>query len=259
MIYFYLEKDGDIMDKNKVALITGGSKGIGMEVAKELASKGCNIIMTYNTDFNSASKVKSFIINNYQVKVFTIKCDISNEQEIKEMFDLIIKEFGRIDILVNNAGVSIDTLFQDKTKENFMKTLEINLVGTFLVSRYAGDIMYQNKYGKILNISSTNGINKYYPMCLDYDASKAGLNSLTHNLSLQYAPYVNVNAIAPGFIGTDNELNNMDEEFIKLEEEKVFLKRYGKPEEVAKVVAFLVSDDASYINNQVIVVDGGTY
>ena len=140
-----------------------------------------------------------------------------------------------------------------------MKILEVNLVGTFLVSKYVSEIMIKNKYGKIINISSTNGIDKYFPMCLDYDASKAGIISLTHNLALQLAPYVNVNCVAPGWIGTENELKDIDEEYKKLEEEKIFVKRIGTPEEVANVVTFLVSDEASYINNAVIRVDGGTY
>ena len=119
--------------------------------------------------------------------------------------------------------------------------------------------MYENKKGSIVNISSTNGINKYYPMTIDYDASKAAVNSLTHNLSLEYAPYVRVNAIAPGWVKTENEMKDLDLEYIKSEEEKIFLKRFAEEEEIAKIVSFLLSDDASYINNQIIIADGGTY
>jgi 3-oxoacyl-[acyl-carrier protein] reductase len=119
--------------------------------------------------------------------------------------------------------------------------------------------MINKKWGRIVNVSSTNGINTYYPVCFDYDASKAALISLTHNLAIEFAPYVTVNAIAPGFIGTESELKEMDEEFIKSEEEKILLNRMGKPTEVAKLVSFLVSDDASYINNSVIRIDGGQY
>ena len=132
-------------------------------------------------------------------------------------------------------------------------------MGTFLVSKYVGDIMYENKYGKIVNVTSTNGINTYFPMCLDYDASKAGIISLTHNLAMQYAPYVNVNAIAPGFIATESEIDGVDEEFIKMEEEKILLRRAGTEDDVANLVKFLISDDASFINNSVIRIDGGTY
>ena len=117
--------------------------------------------------------------------------------------------------------------------------------------------MIDSRYGKIINITSTNGINTYYPMCFDYDASKAALISLTHNLAIQFAPYVNVNAIAPGFIGTEKELEGYDEQFLKSETEKILLRRYGEPQEVAHLVRFLISEEASYINNSIIRIDGG--
>ena len=117
--------------------------------------------------------------------------------------------------------------------------------------------MLEREYGRIVNIASTNGMNTYYPMCLDYDASKAALISLTHNLAFEYAPYVHVNAIAPGFIGTESELDGYDEEFLQSEQEKILLKRYGNPEEVAYLVRFLISDEANYINNTILRIDGG--
>lgn len=246
------------MFKNKVALITGSSKGIGRAIAIKLAQKNCDVIIHYNNSYEEALITKEEC-EKYNVKTLLVKADLANELEIKNMVEEITKQFEKIDILVNNAGIAIDTLFEEKTKDNFMKTLEVNLVGTFLVSKYVSEIMLKNKYGKIVNISSTNGIDKYFPMCLDYDASKAGIISLTHNLSLQLAPYINVNCVAPGWIGTENELKDIDEDYQKLEEEKIFVKRIGTPEEVANVVSFLVSDEASYINNAVIRVDGGTY
>lgn len=243
---------------NRVALVTGSGRGLGRSIAIELAKNGYNIVINYNHSEDRALKVKEEI-EKYNVKVLLIKCDISNEEEVKKMVDEAIKTFNKIDVLVNNAAVCYDSLYEDKNVNNFKRTMEVNVIGTFLVSKYVGNIMYDNKYGKIVNISSTNGINTYFPMCLDYDASKAAIISLTHNLAMQYAPYVNVNAVAPGFIATETEVNNMDEEFIKSEEEKIFLRRMGNEEEVAKVVRFLVSDDASYINNEIIRVDGGMY
>jgi 3-oxoacyl-[acyl-carrier protein] reductase len=132
-------------------------------------------------------------------------------------------------------------------------------VGTFLLSKLVGDIMYKNRSGKIINISSTNGINTYFPMCVEYDASKAGINSLTHNLAMQFSPYVNVNAIAPGFIATESEIKDMDEEFIKSEEEKIFLKRAGTEEDVSNLALFLAGEKSDYINNQIIKINGGMY
>lgn len=243
---------------NKVALVTGSSRGIGKATIIELAKNNYNVVINYNTSEKEAYELRDEV-SKYNVNSLVVKCDISNEEEVRSMVNCILDKFGRIDVLVNNAAISIDSLYQDKSVNNFRKTLDINLIGTFLVSKYVGDIMYEQRHGKIVNVTSTNGINTYFPMCLDYDASKAGIISLTHNLAMQYAPFVNVNAIAPGFIATESEIKDMDEEFIKSEEEKVFLRRMGKEEEVAKVIRFLVSDDANYINNEVIRVDGGLY
>ena len=233
----------------KIVLITGGTSGLGYATVKKL--ENCKIILTYN---NNALKAESMKSENIDV----FKCDMTNENDIKKLYNYVVEKYGYIDVLINNAAIAIDTLYEDKTKENFIKTLDTNLIGPFLLSRYFGDLMYQRKSGKIINISSTNGIDTNYPMSLDYDASKAGLISLTRNLALQYAPYVLVNAIAPGWINT--EMNkNLDNDFIDNETKKILLNRFAEPEEIANVIKFLVSDDASYINNTVIRVDGGSY
>ena len=244
--------------KDKVALITGGNRGIGASIASLFAKNLCNIIITYCNHEEEAIKIKKELVEKYNVKVEIIKCNLDSEIEIKNMVDKVINIFGKIDILVNNVGIAIDTLFEDKTKENFMKTLEINLVGTFLVSKYVGEFMLKNKYGKIINISSTNGIDTYYPMSLDYDASKAGIINLTHNLAVHYAPYINVNCVAPGWVNTPMN-KDLDKEFIENENKKILLKRFAQPEEIASVVLFLASDNAKYINSEVIRVDGGYY
>lgn len=245
--------------EKKTALITGGASGLGKTISKVLASHGCNLVILYNTNKEKAQKLKKELEESYNIKVMVEKCNLSKEEEIVSVVSKVKKEFSHIDYLVNNAALCIDSLYDDKNKENFMKTLEINVVGTFLISRLIGDLMYSNRYGSIVNISSTNGINKYFPMTLDYDASKAALNSITHNLSLEYSPYVRVNAIAPGWIKTDSEMKDIDLDYMKSEEEKIFIRRFAEEIEIAKVVYFLLSDDASYINNQIIQVDGGTY
>lgn len=233
----------------KIVLITGGTSGLGYATVKKL--ENCKIILTYN---NNALKAESMKSENIDV----FKCDMTSENDIKKLYNYVVEKYGYIDVLINNAAIAIDTLYEDKTKENFIKTLDTNLIGPFLLSRYFGDLMYQRKSGKIINISSTNGIDTNYPMSLDYDASKAGLISLTRNLALQYAPYVLVNAIAPGWINT--EMNkNLDNDFIDNETKKILLNRFAEPEEIANVIKFLVSDDASYINNTVIRIDGGSY
>ena len=244
--------------ERKVVMITGASRGIGRKLALDFASEGYNVAFCYLNSEKMASQVASDI-RHFGVECLCYKCDISNENDVADFFTKTIKTFGRIDVLINNAGIAIDSLFADKTVENFRKTLNVNLVGAFLISKFVGEQMVKQKAGKIINLVSTNGINTYFPMCMDYDASKAGLISLTHNLAMQFAPYVNVNAVAPGFIATDSEVSGMDAEFIKQEEQKIFLKRAGTEQDVANLVLFLASDKANFINNEVIRIDGGQY
>lgn len=241
---------------NKVVLVTGGSRGIGKATIIEFAKKGYNVVINYLNSKQEALELKKIVEDNYHVQVLVIKADVSNEEDIKKMVDEIILEFGHIDCLVNNAGIAIDTIFEDKTKENFLKILNTNLIGPFLVSKEVGKYMLKEKKGSIINISSTNGIDTIYPESLDYDASKAGLISLTKNLAIQYAPYIRVNSVAPGWVLTDMN-RELDEDFIKKECEKVLVNRFANPSEIAKVVVFLASDDASYINSEIIRVDGG--
>ena len=201
-------------------------------------------------------KLKDEILNEYNIEVLIIKCDISNENDIENMKDTIINKFGKLDVLINNASISNDSLVSDKTKESFMRILEVNLVGTFLVSRIFGDLMYKNKKGIIINIGSTNGIDTYYEYSLDYDTSKAGVINLTHNLANYYSPYVNVNCVCPGWINTPMN-KDMDTEFRKNEENKILLNRFAEPSEIASLVYFLSTEDASYINDSIIRIDGG--
>ncbi len=241
---------------NKTVLITGASRGIGRATAIEFAKKGYNVVINYVSDDSAAQNLKSLLTKNYNVNVMICKCDVSKEDKVKEMVKNIIDYFGKIDVLVNNAGIAIDTMFEDKTVENFRKILDVNLIGSFIVSKEVGKYMLKQKSGSIVNVSSTNGIDTYYEYSLDYDASKAALISLTHNLSEYYSPYVRVNAVAPGWVNT--EMNKeLDEDYIAEECDSIYLKRFAEPEEIAKAIYFLASDDASYINNEVLRVDGG--
>ena len=241
---------------NQTVLITGASSGLGMATAEYFAKKGYNVVIHYHTHENVALELKEKLESEYQVQALSIKANLQNEEEIKHMVEHIIDTFKTIDVLVNNAGIAIDTTFEDKTKENFMKTLDTNLVAPFLVSKYVSKIMLQNKKGSIINVSSTNAIDSYYPYSMDYDSSKAGLNILTKNLSVELAPYIRVNAIAPGWINTPmNEY--LDKNFKEKEINKIALNRFAEPIEIAKIIYFLASDDASYINGSIIVADGG--
>lgn len=240
----------------KVVLVTGASRGIGASIARKMAANNYNVVINYLNSQEQAEALKKELEEMYKVDVLAIHADVSNENDVKRMVEKVIQTFGQIDCLVNNAGIAIDSLVEDKKKEDFQKILDVNLIGPFLVSREVAKHMLEQKEGSMIFISSTNGIDTYYPYSLDYDASKAGLISLTHNLATLYAPYIRVNSIAPGWVKT--EMNKeLDEDYIKEEESKILLKRFANPEEIANVVAFLASDEASYINNSVIRVDGG--
>ena len=241
----------------KVVLITGSSKGIGKATAIEFAKiGGYKVVINYLTDRENAEKLSSYLKQEYKIETLVIKADVSNEEQVKNMIQEAINKFGRIDVLVNNAGIAIDKEFEDRTVEDWKRTLEVNTIGTFLVSKYASENMIKNKSGKIINVSSTNGINTFFPSRIDYDASKAAIINLTYNLAIQFSPYINVNAVAPGWVNT--EMNkDLPKELIEEETEKIYKKRFAEPEEIAKVICFLASEDAEYINSTVIKVDGG--
>lgn len=241
---------------NNVVLITGSSRGIGKAIAIEFAKKSYDIVINYLKSEEKAFDLAAQIEKQYRVKTLVVKADVRDEKQVKTMVDIAIKKFGKIDVLVNNAGIAIDKDFDEKTVEDWQETLSTNLIAPFIVSRCVGNEMKKNKKGKIINISSTNGINTFFPTSVDYDASKAALINLTHNLAIQYAPYINVNCVAPGWVNT--EMNKeLPEDLISGETEKIYKKRFAEPEEVAKVVTFLASSDADYINNEIIKIDGG--
>ena len=239
----------------KVVLITGASSKIGEAISRELI-KDYEVILHYNTNENRITRLKEELEKEYNKKVLTIKCNLSCEEEIDNMLKEIYSQYQNIDILINNAAITIDTVFEDKTKENFIKTLDVNLVAPFLLSKKIGPKMKENKYGVIINISSTNGIDTPYIESIDYDATKAGLISLSNNLANYLSPYVRVNTVCPGWINTDIN-KDLDKDFVAKEIDKILLGRFGEPEEVSHLIKFLVSDEAKYINNSIIRIDGG--
>lgn len=240
----------------KVVFITGASRGIGASTAIKFAQNNYNIILNYYKEDKKAEELKELLEKKYSVKVLLMKGDISSEQEVKTMLYESLKHFSKIDVLVNNAGIAIDQELEDKDIQTFQKVLNINLIGTFLMCKYVGLEMYKQKQGKIINVSSTNGIDTVYPQSMDYDASKAGVISLTHNFAKQFAPYIHVNAIAPGWVNTD--MNQELSPIFKEEElKKILLERFANPEEIASVIYFLASNEASYINDTIIRIDGG--
>ena len=240
----------------RVVLVTGGTRGIGAKISEEFAKNDYNVVVNYANDDNKATKIKEELENRYSIDVLTCKADVSDEIEVENMINEVIDEFGRIDCVVNNAGIAIDSTFDMKTASSFRRILDVNLVGPFLISKCAYKYLKEQKNSSIINISSTNGIDTIYPESMDYDASKAGLISLTKNLAIEFAPDIRVNSVAPGWVNT--EMNKeLDKEFIDEENKKILLERFAQPEEIAKVVYFLASNDSSYINGEVIRVDGG--
>ncbi len=220
----------------KVVLVTGSSNGIGKSTIIEFAKSGYDVVINYNTDKGSALELEKNI-HSYGGKSLVIKCDVSSEVEVKNMINTIINEFGRIDVLVNNAGIAIDNDIYDKSKDEFMKVLEVNLVGTFLVTKEV--TKYMDK-GVIVNISSTDGIDTYNELSMDYCASKAGVISLTKTLALRF-PNLNVYSIAPNWVKTKPVLE-MDPTFLQNELTRIGQKELIEPDEVAKKILELVNN-----------------
>lgn len=238
---------------NKVVLVTGSSKGIGKATIKEFARKGYNVVINYNNSEKEAVELKESVEKEYNIRALAIKADVSNELEVKNMIDQIISEFGHIDVLVNNAGIVYDRSFNEITIDEFKRTLDVNVMGAFIVSREVSKYM---KKGTIVNVSSTNGTKTISPECLDYNISKVGLQSLTRDLAFQFKPNIRVNAVAIGWADTDMN-KDLPQEYIDDETAKIYLERFANPSEIAKTIYFLASDESSYINGEIVNIDGG--
>ena len=240
----------------KVVLITGSSRGIGRSTVIKYAQNNYNVVINYNNSYDKARELGDYLVSTYGIEVMIVKADVSNEVEVKDMIDKVISKFGNIDVLVNNASIAIDSDFTCKDSNSFNEILNTNLVGTFLVSKEVSKYMKDNRSGVIINVSSTNGIDSMYVESLEYDASKAGVISLTHNLAEYLKPYVRVNCVCPGWVNTDMN-KDLDSSYIEQENKRIMLNRFAEPEEIAHVIYFLATDEASYINNSIIKVDGG--
>lgn len=239
--------------KNKIALITGSSRGIGRATALLFAREGAKVVVNCSSSEKEANRVVDEI-KTLGSDAVCIKCDVSDEKQVKRMVEEAVRKFGKIDILVNNAGIVFDVPFKERTVEQWKRTMDVNLLGAFLCSKYVAPHM--PKGGKIVNVSSTNGIYSFHPSSADYDASKAGVIILTRDLAQEFAPDIFVNCIAPGWV--DTAMNkDLPRDFIESESEKIYLKRFAQPEEIAKAILFLASDDASYITGITLTVDGG--
>ena len=237
------------------ALVTGGSRGIGRVIADKLATAGFDIAICYSGNENAAEETVK-LCEEHGVNAIAIKCDVSNETEVAEMFAAVKEKFGPVDVLVNNAGVTKDGLLIRMSEADFDKVIDINLKGTFLCTKAAIKDMMKNRRGSIINITSIVGVNGNAGQA-NYAASKAGIIGFTKSVAREYGGKgIIVNAIAPGFIQTamtDELPENVKADYLK----RVPLNRFGQPEDVANAVEFLASEKASYITGQVIEVTGG--
>lgn len=239
----------------KVALITGATRGIGKQIAIKLAKEGYDIAINYRRENEELANAKAEIEKN-NVKCLAVQGDVSNFEDTKRFVDEVINEFGAIDVLVNNAGITKDMLILRMQKEDFESVINVNLTGTFNVTKNVVPYMMKKRCGRIINISSVVGISGNAGQT-NYSASKAGIIGFTKSLAKEVASRnILVNAVAPGFIETD--MTSVLKDDVKAEIAKnIPLKRMGKGEDVANVVKFLASEDSSYITGQVINVDGG--
>lgn len=243
--------------QGKSAIVTGGSIGIGSAIALKLAECGANVAINYRKHKEEAEEIINKVKSPSR-KGILVQADISNFEDAAKMVESVVKDFGKLDILVNNAGINWDGVIWKMTEEQWDSVININLKGYFNYIRAAAPIFREQKSGKIVNVTSINGLRGKFGQA-NYSASKAGIIGLTKTVAKELGKYgVNVNAVAPGLIETDM-MKQATEEVRKMAIEEIVLKRIGQPEEVANVVAFLCSEMARHITGEVIKVDGGQY
>ena len=243
------------MDEKKTVFVTGGSRGIGKEVALKFAENGYDVILNYvsdKTDVDGLTKE----LKEKGAESLILKADVSNVEQVEDVVKQAIEKFGKIDVLVNNAGITKDNLLMRMSEEEFDKVLEINLKGTFIVTKAVTKYMMKKRQGAIINLSSVVGVAGNAGQC-NYSASKAGIIGFTKSVAKELASRnIRANAVAPGFIATD--MTDVLPEAVKENiHNQIPLKRMGTAKEVAELIYFLGSDASSYITGQVINIDGG--
>jgi 3-oxoacyl-[acyl-carrier protein] reductase len=241
--------------KDKTAFITGGGRGIGATTALMMLAEGARVGIVDINEGTMKKTQEAAQSKGYDLRIFV--GDITEKEQVERFIGDFVKGFGRIDILVNNAGIAISRPFFEKTVDDWIKTLKVNLIGLFLCSQVAAKYMVAQKSGKIVNISSIRGIDHCgREGIMDYSASKAGVINLTKTMAKELAPYINVNTVAPGHTLTEMT-QPLPEEVKRNMIEGSYLKRMAQPEDIAKAILFLASEDANFITGQLLLVDGG--
>ena len=242
--------------KDRVAIITGASRGIGRSIAQAFAQEGAKVVINYNNNETKASELAKGI-EKQGGHAICVKADVSNLGDVKRLVSKTLDTYGRVDTLVNNAGVMYPEDFLSTSEEVWDRTIDVNLKGAYLCSKEVAPIMIKQKKGKIINISSNSGL--YHPSSMryvEYVTSKAGMNGMTKAMALRLGPYITVNAICPGYIQTEMVAHN-DPATEKMLLDETALKRFGRPDEVANAAVFLASDEADFITGELLIVAGG--
>lgn len=240
--------------KDKVAVITGGARGIGRATAELFAREGAKLVLA-DMDVRAGEEFLAELKNN-NVEAIFIELDVTDRDKVEEAFQRVVQEFGRVDILINNAGITMDGFLTKTSDEQWQKVIDVNLTGVFNCGRAAAKIMMEQGQGCILNAASVVGLYGNIGQT-NYSATKAGVIGMSKSWAKELGPKgIRVNAVAPGFIVTDMTAK-VPEKILKLMEEKTPLRRLGKPEDVAEAYLFLAADSGSYVNGSVLSVDGG--
>lgn len=240
---------------DSVALITGGSRGIGRAAARDLAANDVHVLVNYSSSADAAEETVE-VVRAAGGTGQAVRCDVTDEESVRDLFSRIRKDYGRLDIAVTSAGVTNDRHLIAMSTNQYDNTMDVNVRGTFLVCREAMRMMQAKRSGAIVTVSSSSGIDGGFPGQTNYAASKGALIAFTKALSLEGAPHIRVNAVAPGFVDTDmtravpSRLRNQYADRIRLG-------RMGYPEEIANIITFLASDRASFITGEYVVANGG--
>ncbi len=239
--------------KGEVAVVTGGTRGIGAAVARKLFAEGCRVVVIGRNDAVAAECAQS--IDPSGEKSLGVGCEISNKESVAQAMEKILAKFGQVDILVNNAGITMDSMIQKMTLEQWQKVIDVNLTGTFLMTSAVVGQMRERGWGRIISMSSLAADGNIGQA--NYSATKAGIIGMTKTLALELAPEnITVNCIAPGLINTDI-VDSIPEKLMETFLKSIPMHRVGEPEEVASLAAFLASDEAAYITGECIKITGG--